>query len=167
MRQAYRRDGYGRLRRNDRADCGTVHARPARPVGSLRASWKPDLQRYRELVDKQISPRLGQVRLQKLTTLDIERWHASLLTSGHKGGQRGVSTRTIRHAHTLLKQMLAEAMKHGLVVRNVAAVQSQLRAMRSRSSARTDSRNSLPDSTGMLCTPKQHLRCSPDSEGAS
>lgn len=82
------------------------------------------LQRYRELVENQISPRLGQVRLQKLTTLDIERWHASLLTSGHKGGQRGVSTRTIRHAHTLLKQMLAEAMKHGLVVRNVAAVQS-------------------------------------------
>ena len=82
------------------------------------------LQRYRELVENQISPRLSRLRLQKLTTLDVEHWHASLLTSGHKGGQRGVSTRTIRHAHTLLKQMLTEAMKHGLVVRNVAALQS-------------------------------------------
>src|SRR5262249_7476805 len=61
------------------------------------------LQRYRELVDNQISPRLGQVRLQKLTTLDVERWHASLLVDGRKGGQHGVSTRTIRHAHTLLR----------------------------------------------------------------
>jgi hypothetical protein len=42
------------------------------------------LQRYRELVENQISPRLGQVRLQKLTTLDIERWHASLLTRATK-----------------------------------------------------------------------------------
>ena len=76
------------------------------------------------MVDNQISPGLGQVRLQKLTTLDIERWHASLLVGGRKGGERGVSTRTIRHAHTLLNLALAEAMKHGLVVRNVTAMQS-------------------------------------------
>jgi integrase len=82
------------------------------------------LQRYRELVENQINPLIGEIRIQKLTTLDIERWHASLRVGGRKGGQHGVNTRTIRHAHTLLSQVLAEAMKHGLVVRNVATVQS-------------------------------------------
>jgi hypothetical protein len=58
--------------------------------------------------------------LQKLTALDIERWHTILLTKGRircrwKGG---VSPRTVRHAHRLLSEALDDAVG-SVISRNV------------------------------------------------
>ena len=86
-------------------------------------------QGYDELLKNQILPHLGAVPLQKLTTRDIENWHATLLIEGrrdHRGrpiGQGGVSPRTIKHAHGILNRALREAVRHELVLRNVATAQ--------------------------------------------
>jgi integrase len=59
---------------------------------------------------------LGSLLVQKLTTLDVERWHLDMTRE-----QR--ASRTIRAAHRLLARTLGEAVRHNLVVRNVAADQ--------------------------------------------
>ena len=86
-------------------------------------------ERYEELVTRQILPHLGTKLVQKLTTRDVETWHTTLLATGRKGrygepdGARGVSTRTVAAVHRILGKALTEAMRHGLVVRNVCKLQ--------------------------------------------
>lgn len=80
-------------------------------------------ERYRELCVGQIAPHLGARLLQELRSADIERWHATLKTSGRKNGKGGLSAQTIRHAHRVLSKALKEAERHDLVVRNVAATE--------------------------------------------
>jgi integrase len=85
-------------------------------------------ERYYELLAFQISPHLGGVELQKLKTIDIEEWHGLLLSSGRRDGKGGLSRLTVRHAHALLSKALTEAVRHELLVRNVAALQPPPRA---------------------------------------
>jgi integrase len=86
-------------------------------------------ERYEQLITRQILPHLGSRPLQKLTTRDVEAWHAALMTTGRKGrygqpdGERGVSPCTIGHAHRILRKALSEAMRHELVPKNVCTVQ--------------------------------------------
>lgn len=79
---------------------------------------------YRQLLDNQIKPHIGDKRLQKLKPADIEHWHAVLKTAGRRDGKDGVSARLIGHAHRLLSKSLKEGMRHDLVVRNVAAIEA-------------------------------------------
>ena len=72
-------------------------------------------ERYRELVDHQLVPHLGTKPLQKLTTLDIEQWHSTLRAHAQRPN--------IGHAHRILSHALSDAMRHGLIVRNVAAIE--------------------------------------------
>jgi integrase len=60
--------------------------------------------------------RIGGISVQKLRTIDIERWHAGMLAEG-------LHPRTIRDAHSLLAQSLDGAMKDHLVNRNVARLE--------------------------------------------
>jgi hypothetical protein len=53
-------------------------------------------ERYRELINNQIIPHLGNKQLQKLKAIDIERWHNTLLATGRKDGAGGVSARNYR-----------------------------------------------------------------------
>jgi integrase len=80
-------------------------------------------QRYRQLSDGQIAPHIGARLLQKLTTLDIEGWHATLRTTGRHRGKGGVAPRTVVHAHRVLSHALDDAVRHGVVPRNVARLQ--------------------------------------------
>jgi len=120
------------------ADGGHVNANKLTVAEYLRerlAHWRAmgtispkTEQGYNELLKNQIVPHLGTVPLQKLTTRDIERWHATLLSRGRKGpsgrpGQGGVSPRTVGHAHRMLNKALREAVRHELVLRNVCAAQ--------------------------------------------
>jgi integrase len=97
-----------------------IRARVAhwRATGIVRAKGA---ERYDELVEYQVVPFLGAKRLQKLRSIDIEEWHADLLTKGRLDGTGGVSTRTIGHVHKLLKRALRDAVRHSLVLKNVAA----------------------------------------------
>jgi integrase len=73
-------------------------------------------QRYRVLLNNQITPHLGRRPLQKLTRLELEGWHTSLRNGG-------LAPRTIGHAHRLLGKALSDAERDGLVVKNVCKVQ--------------------------------------------
>jgi integrase len=73
------------------------------------------LERYRELAAWQIKPHLGDVPLQKLKPEMIRHWHATLI-------DKGLAARTVHHAHRLLRQVLATAVKDGNLARNVADV---------------------------------------------
>jgi integrase len=75
-------------------------------------------ERYRELLRNQIVPHLGAIVLQDLKAADISRWHATLLDSGRKDGDGGLSALTVRHAHRLLGKALREAQRFDLVVRD-------------------------------------------------
>jgi integrase len=80
-------------------------------------------ERYRELVENQIVPHIGATTVQKLRPLDVEAWKTKLRTSGRKGGQGGVSTRTIKHAHRILSHALDDAVKNDLLAKNVARIE--------------------------------------------
>src|SRR5262249_40225957 len=75
-------------------------------------------QGYTDLIEGYI---LGGALVQKLSTRDIEMWHATLLSKGRRGrngrpdGEGGVSARTCGHAHRVLSKALAEAVRHGLL----------------------------------------------------
>jgi integrase len=81
------------------------------------------IERYVELLDNQITPFIGSRLLQKLSATDIERWHTVLRERGRKDGGGGVSDRTIRQAHMLLRHVLGDAQRFDLIPKNVAALQ--------------------------------------------
>jgi len=73
-------------------------------------------QRYRQLVENQIAPHLGDKALQKLSRLDVEGWHTTLRNSG-------LAARTIGHAHRVLSKALGDAEIDGAVAKNVCKLQ--------------------------------------------
>ncbi len=78
-------------------------------------------QRYGDIVRTHITPALGSIRLTSLKPLDIEMAYATWKKSGRiqrRGG--GLSARTILHHHRLIHRALKDALKWGLVARNVA-----------------------------------------------
>jgi integrase len=76
--------------------------------GAVRAStWT----RYRGIVTHNIIPAIGSVPLAKLTPEAVERMLASL----------GRSPRTAHHVRAVLRTALARAVRHGALLRNVAA----------------------------------------------
>jgi integrase len=85
-------------------------------------------ERYRELLDLYIAPHIGGVALQKLATAAVEKWHTTLRTSGRKDGKGGLCARTVKHAHRLLLQAYADAVRHNLVSRNVVREQKPPRS---------------------------------------
>ena len=70
-------------------------------------------ERYRELINDQIIPHLGNKQLQKLKAIDIDNWHNTLIANGRKDGKGGLSNRTIGHAH----RILSKGLKRGGAVR--------------------------------------------------
>src|SRR5262249_49110156 len=81
-------------------------------------------ERYRELMNRQIIPYLGAKPVQKLREPDIEAWHTTLASRGRFDGKGGISARTVTHAHRLLSACLHDAVRHGIAVRNVAAIEA-------------------------------------------
>jgi integrase len=68
-------------------------------------------ERYGQLLKNQIAPHIGAIVLQKLTALDVEDWHTTLLTVGRvRGGKGGIAPRTVRHCHRLLSEALDDAV---------------------------------------------------------
>jgi len=96
--------------------------KPGEPAPPPPAGLTPKTaERYRELAEGQIIPHLGNVALQKLRPIDIERWHKALLKSGSRKG-KPLAPRTIGHAHRLLHRTLKRAAQVEVISRNVAAV---------------------------------------------
>ncbi|MHB1527595.1 MAG: tyrosine-type recombinase/integrase [Candidatus Dormibacteria bacterium] len=91
-------------------------------VDSYLAEWlhvvEPRLRpstftRYRQLVERQLIPQLGAIRLAKLSPADVSRMMAQVQ-------QDGLSPRTAAHCRAVLRAALADAEKWDQVARNVA-----------------------------------------------
>lgn len=78
--------------------------------GRLRAKTAQD---YRSLVDRYVRPQLGQTRIDRLQPLDLQ----SLLL-GMTG--RGLSARTVRYTHAVLRSALDQARRWKLLRENPA-----------------------------------------------
>jgi hypothetical protein len=76
---------------------------------------------YTRNVKNHVVPRIGGVALQKLTPEDLDEFYAGLLTDGKLNGKKGgLSIKTVRYIHTIIRKSLADAQRKGSVQRNVA-----------------------------------------------
>lgn len=88
--------------------------------GNLRPSTARS---YRSVIRLHVLPELEHVRLQGLDAATLNALYAALLSEGRKDGQDGgLSPRTVRYVHTILRKALADAERWGLVVRNVVTL---------------------------------------------
>jgi integrase len=105
------------------ADQGTLPDPSNATVDEYLSAWldgganvsPKTLERYCELAKRQIVPHLGAHKLQKLVPEHVQTWHGTLI-------DKGLSPRTVGHAHRVLGRALKDALKNGTVARNVAAV---------------------------------------------
>lgn len=88
---------------------------------AIRGSVEPSTwESYERNVRNHLLPALGDIRLQALTPDDLSALYATLAESGRRDGRGGLSARTIQYCHTILHRALADAVRRGSVVRNVA-----------------------------------------------
>jgi Arm DNA-binding domain/Phage integrase, N-terminal SAM-like domain len=88
----------------------------------LREDWLPGLRaqvrpstwaEHHSKVEVHLAPAIGTVPLQRLTPGHLNALYADLL-------DRGLSARTVLHVHATIRRALADAVRWGLVPRNVA-----------------------------------------------
>jgi integrase len=75
---------------------------------------------YRIYAEAQILPALGHVPLQTLTAAHLNLFYADLAQHGRRDGRGGLKPKSVRHVHVLLHKALSDAVRWGLVARNVA-----------------------------------------------
>lgn len=71
------------------------------------------LEAYHSLIRVHLKPALGQIRLNQLRPAHVQKFYADKLESG-------LSRRTVQFIHSILRKALDQALRWGLVVRNVA-----------------------------------------------
>lgn len=76
---------------------------------------------YRQLIGSHITPKIGGLRLADLNAETPNRFYSHLLTDGRlNGAGGGLSTRTTRYCHTILRAALKDAVRWKAVSQNVA-----------------------------------------------
>jgi len=76
---------------------------------------------YRRHLRLHVTPRLGGIRLQALTSLHLDRLYSELLADGRRDGAAGgLAPRTVRYVATVLGKALSDAQRKKLVAHNVA-----------------------------------------------
>jgi integrase len=96
----------------------------------LRDEWLPAVcppnlrestwQSYQGELGRHVIPHLGGVKLQKLNAVHLNRLYAQLLADGRTDGKGGLSPRTVRYIHTVIRKALSDAVRWGRIERNVA-----------------------------------------------
>lgn len=80
---------------------------------------------YRRLVTKRIGPALGHIPLSKLKAEDLERFYRALVDTG-------LSPRSVRHAHSVIRRALQIGLRWEWVDRNPAAAVQPPKVRRAR-----------------------------------
>ena len=117
------------------ADAVAAHLQEVPPVGSLdtvagfvRGRWTMAIRRevaesawrnYRVVMHSYVLPRIGNLRLTRLTKSDIEEMYSDLLDTGRVTGG-GLSPVTVVQIHRTLRRMLNDAVRWGLIRVNPA-----------------------------------------------
>ncbi|GAG61881.1 unnamed protein product [marine sediment metagenome] len=78
--------------------------------------------RYKDYISTHILPRLGNIELQKLTTIQVQEFINYMLERGNKctNNIKGLSAKSVRDCIILLKQALKQAIDWGMLTRNPA-----------------------------------------------
>jgi integrase len=71
--------------------------------------------RYKELVDVHVNPRVGGLRLERFTPADVQQIYSEM-------EQAGSSPRTRRFVHSVLRRAFSQALEWGFVNQNVCTV---------------------------------------------
>jgi integrase len=90
------------------------------PNSGLRAST---LDSYSRTLSY-LRPALGGRRLDRVTAADLDLVYAELLSSGMRHREGGLSPRTVRYAHSILRKAFADAVRKGELIRNPATAAS-------------------------------------------
>ena len=105
-------------------------------VGQWAETWfenyaKPSIREttaayYKNYIDKHIIPNIGKIKLDKLTTLDIQKFYNKAKAKGRVKRYEGMkdlslSAKTIRGLHAMLRQCLDQAVQERLIPYNPAA----------------------------------------------
>ena len=83
-------------------------------------------QTYKGYIENHIKPNIGDIPLEKLTTLDLQRLYKTLLARGRvdrlesKGQPKGLSPKTVRNIHQILSSALKLAQEQRLILTNPA-----------------------------------------------
>lgn len=75
---------------------------------------------YEMNVRKHILPSMGHMRLQAVTPRTLNELYSQLLREGRSDGRGGLSPKSVRNVHILLRRALGDAVKWGLAQRNPA-----------------------------------------------
>jgi integrase len=113
----------GRVRKGDYVEPSKV------TVGEyLKGRWLPAIKTrvrpsthdsYRRNVEHHLVPRIGGLRLQQLSGDALNVMYAECIDRGRRDG-KGLSPRTVRYLHAIIRRALADAVRWRLVTRNVA-----------------------------------------------
>jgi hypothetical protein len=94
----------------------------------VRCQWLPPkrnvlkpstFHRYEAMTEAYLLPHLGRIPLRALTSTDLECLYARLLGAGAKGGGP-LAPKTVLNVHQIVRKALGDAVRKGLVTRNVA-----------------------------------------------
>jgi integrase len=90
---------------------------------AIRATVRPSTwTSYETLVRLHVAPHLGPVPLRQVTPAGLNGLYATLAESGRRDGSGGLSPRTVRYVHTILRRAFGDAVRWGLLARNPVAL---------------------------------------------
>jgi integrase len=102
----------------------------------LRGLRQTTLVGYEVMISRQLIPRIGALQLRELTPAHLNSLYLELLERGRLQRPGGLSPRTVRAAHTVLRRALRDAVRQGLLTRNVADLADPPSAAAARAEAR-------------------------------
>ena len=114
----------------------STRSRAARPSQTYLERWlaaqparlRPStLDSYRRVLRAHVIPELGARPLARLSASQLDELYAQLLVGGRSDGKGGLSARTVRYVHTIVRRALADAVRKGVVPRNVADLAAAVR----------------------------------------
>src|SRR5438874_10853751 len=99
----------------------TVASYLARWLDHIKTQVSPKShERYSGIVNQNLIPAIGAVRLNKLKPCQMSAAFSAALESGRRDGSGGLSPRTVGHMHRVLKQALGQAVKWKELTHNPA-----------------------------------------------
>ena len=103
---------------------------------TVRIALRPSTwESYRCNLTHHVLPRLGDIALNRLAPLHLNRLYAELLASGRVDGSGGLSHKTVHYVHTIVHRCLGDAMRWGLIDNNPAELCAPPRQVRPEVSA--------------------------------
>jgi integrase len=133
-------------------DDGTYVEQSKQTVAEYLNRWlktvKPNLgdktfERYKELVEGNISPRLGPIQLCKLQPVQIAEFYTWSSAAGNRRTGRGLSSQTVLHIHRVLSKALKQAVMWQLRPTNPANAVEAPRPVRKEVKAVEEDRSAL------------------------